>query len=48
MVDTSIEVLTSAIETPGLETVMKWIPTELVERTSARHGAEEQNTTNTF
>jgi DNA-binding LacI/PurR family transcriptional regulator len=48
MVDTSIEVLMSAIETPGLETVMKWIPTELVERTSARRATEEQNTINTF
>jgi DNA-binding LacI/PurR family transcriptional regulator len=48
MVDTAIEVLMSAIETPGLETVMKWIPIELVERSSARRATEEQNAINTF
>jgi len=38
MVDTAIETLMTAIETPDIETVMKWIPAELVKRTSARLG----------
>lgn len=36
MVDTAIEALMTAIEVSDIETVMKWIPAELVHRTSAR------------
>lgn len=36
MVDTTIEILLNAIENPNTETVMKWIPTTLVERNSTR------------
>jgi LacI family transcriptional regulator len=36
MVDTTIQVLMSAVEAPGDETILKWIPVSLVERGSAR------------
>jgi DNA-binding LacI/PurR family transcriptional regulator len=36
MVDTTIEILLTAIENPEAETVMKWIPATLVERKSTR------------
>lgn len=36
MVDTTIEVLMSAIEAPDVETILKWIPVSLVERSSTR------------
>jgi len=36
MVDATIEVLLNAIENPDAETVMKWIPATLVERSSTR------------
>jgi DNA-binding LacI/PurR family transcriptional regulator len=41
MVDTAIEVLMKAIEMPGNETVMKWIPGKMVERTTARISSVE-------
>lgn len=36
MVDTAVEVLMQAIEMPGNETVIKWIPGKMVERNTAR------------
>jgi DNA-binding LacI/PurR family transcriptional regulator len=36
MVDTTIDVLMSAVEAPDAETIMKWIPVSLIKRNSAR------------
>jgi DNA-binding LacI/PurR family transcriptional regulator len=36
MVDTTIDVLMSAIQAPDAETIMKWIPVSLINRDSAR------------
>ena len=41
MVDTAIEVLINAIEMSSKETVMKWIPAELVERATSRSAGIE-------
>lgn len=41
MVDTAIDVLMNAIEMSTKETVMKWIPAELVERATTRSGGIE-------